>query len=87
MFSTYGRGHVFRNTSLQQTLEAKHTLKQELLKHNVTVKACLADNGRFVEGGFNAEVEKITTFFFVGAYGQNGMVERHIGKSALEFGS
>ena len=83
VFSNFGCGYMMRNTSLDQTIAAKHAFERELLKHNVTVKAYRADNGRFADAGFKAEIEnnnQLITFCGVGAHGQNGIVERHIGK-------
>ena len=38
-----------RDTTLDQTLQAKKAFECELSKHNVQVIACCADNGRFAE--------------------------------------
>ena len=54
-----------------------------MAKHNVKVQAYRADNGRFADLAFKEEVNKcnqINTHCGVGAHGQNGNVERNVGK-------
>ena len=83
MISDYGFGFMMRNTTLDQTIKAKQVFESKMAKHNIKVKAYRVDNGRFADLGFNKEVNKcnqIITYCGVGAHGQNGNVERYIGK-------
>ena len=77
---------MMRSTSLDQTITAKCAFESEMAKHNAQVKACRADNGRFANLGFKLEVGKCNqkiTYCGVGAHGQNGIVERHVGKVTI----
>ena len=74
VFSTYRCGYVMRNTSLDQTIAAKHAFEKELLKHDATIRAYHADNWRFADSGFKAEVEnnnQLMTLCGVGVHDQN----------------
>ena len=79
----YCYGYMMRSTSLDQTVAAKCAFESKMVKHNVKVKEHRADNERFADLGFKLEVEKCNqkiTYCGVGAHGQNGIIERHIGK-------
>ena len=62
---------------------AEQAFERELSKYNVTVKRYHADNGRFADKEFWDEVlhqNQAITFCAVGAYHQNRIIERYIGK-------
>ena len=74
---------MMRDTTLDQKLQAKRAFEFELAKHNVRVSACRANNGHFADLVFKDEVRqynKRISYCGVGAHGQNGMVERNVGK-------
>jgi len=57
------------------------------VKHNIQVRAYHAENGRFADHGFKEEINNCNQFisyYSVGAHGQNGMVERYIGKVMVQ---
>ena len=70
------------STEAEQTLKGKAKVEKEAAKYNVTIKAYRTDNGTFRSKEFITDIEKCDqdiTFCGVGAHGQNGMAERHIG--------
>ena len=70
-------GYMMRNASLEQTTQAKISFEVELAKHDVKVKSCRADNGRFADKCFRYEVQNcnhVITCCSVGAHHQNGSV-------------
>jgi len=86
VFSGYGYGFMIRDTYLNQTILAKQTFERELSKHNIRVHAYRTDNGRFADHGFKEEINicnQFISFCGVGDHGQNGMVERYIGKITI----
>ena len=79
----FGHGYMVRNTSLEQTNQAKRSFEVELSNHNVKVKAHRADNGRFVDIVFRDEVQNFNqaiTYCGVVAHHQNSSLERHVSK-------
>ena len=74
---------MMRNTSLEQTIQAKVAFERELAKYNMRVTEHRADNGRFADVGFKAKVEKCNqtmSYCGVGAHYQNGFAKNYIGK-------
>lgn len=80
-FTDYTYVHLMRDTTAESTLEAKNAYEQLMLQHRHRVRAYHADNGRFAENLFVADVrdksQKIT-YCGVGSHHQNGNAERRI---------
>ena len=73
--------HLQKSTNAEETLEAKVAFERYAAKSGVTVKHYHADNGRFGETAFKAEVLKqgqTISFCGVNAHFQNAVAERRI---------
>jgi hypothetical protein len=73
--------HLQKSTNAEETLEAKVAFERYAAKSGVTVKHYHADNGRFGETAFKAEVLKqgqTISFCGVNAHFQNAVAERQI---------
>jgi hypothetical protein len=55
-FSNLGYVHAQKSTSAQETMEAKHAFERFTRSHGVSVKHYHADNGRFAEKKFTADI-------------------------------
>jgi hypothetical protein len=73
--------HLQKSTSAQETLEAKHAFQRWANSHHVQIRHYHADNRRFAETVFMADVAKqgqMISFCGVNAHFQNGKAERRI---------
>jgi len=73
--------HLQKSTNTEETLEAKVAFERYAAKSGVTIKHYHADNGRFGETAFKAEVLKqgqTISFCGVNAHFQNAVAERRI---------
>lgn len=80
-FSRLSYVYVHRSTTAIETVTAKHAFEQFAKGYGVSIKHYHADNGRFAENLFMADVARLgqsITFCGVNAHFQNGIAEKRI---------
>jgi hypothetical protein len=75
-----------KNLGLDKTLLARTAFEMHASEGGVTIHSYQADNGRFVDSGFQQAVKEASqtiTFCAVGTHHQNGIVEQQIKELTL----
>lgn len=79
--SRLGYVHLQKDSTLAETLKAKHAFETYARDHGVKIHHYHADNGRFVDNAWVDSLEEEgqrITYCGVNAHWQNGIAERHI---------
>ena len=79
--SNFGYVHLQSSCSGDDTLQAKRSFEKVAQSFNVNIKKYRADNGRFADLAFKADIERCNqsiTYCGVGAHHQNGIAESYI---------
>jgi hypothetical protein len=77
---------LMRDLTLDETLLAKTSFERFASNGGVTINSYQADNGQFVDAGFQQTIKdanQTITFCAVGAHHRNGIVEWHIKELTL----